>query len=73
MYVLHLYVYICIYITSTVAAVWAVTFIPAHMPKTVCRANLHSKRVQLEVCRTFPGRGTGMSVTAHVAAAAVRQ
>ena len=42
---------------------WAVTFIPMPMPKTVCTTNLYNKTVQLEVCRTFPGRGMGMNIS----------
>ena len=29
------------------------------MPKPVCRTKLYNKIVQLEVCRTFSGRGMG--------------
>ena len=35
------------------------------MPKTVCRTILYSNIVQLEVCRTFSGRGIGMNITAR--------
>ena len=35
------------------------------MPKPVCRTDLYNKIVQLEVCRTFSGRGTGINGTAH--------
>ena len=35
------------------------------MPKPVCRTNLYNKIVQLEVCRTFSGRGMGINGTAH--------
>ena len=35
------------------------------MPKPFCRTNLYNKIVQLEVCRTFSGRGMGMNITAH--------
>ena len=35
------------------------------MPKPVCRANVYHKIVQLEVCRTFSGRGMGMHSIAH--------
>ena len=35
------------------------------MPRPVCRAKLYNKIVQLEVCRTFSGRGMGINGTAH--------
>ena len=35
------------------------------MPKPVCRTNLYKKIVQLEVCRTFSGRGMGINGTAQ--------
>ena len=35
------------------------------MPKPVCRTNLYNKIVQLEVCRTFSGRGMGINGTAQ--------
>ena len=35
------------------------------MPKPVCRAKLYNKIVQLEVCRTFSGRGMGINGTAQ--------
>ena len=35
------------------------------MPKPVCRTKLYNKIVQLEVCRTFSGRGMGINGTAH--------
>ena len=45
---------------------WAVPFIPMPMPKPVCRTKLYNKIVQLEVCRTFSGRGMGINGTAHM-------
>ena len=36
------------------------------MPKPVCRTNLYNKILQLEICRTFSGRGMGMNITAHI-------
>ena len=36
------------------------------MPKPVCRTQLYNKVVQLEVCRTFSGRGMGINGTAHI-------
>ena len=36
------------------------------MPKPVCITNLYSKIVQLEVCRTFSGRGMGINGTAQI-------
>ena len=39
------------------------TFIPVPMPKTVCRTIVCNKIVQLEVFRTFSGRGMGMNIT----------
>ena len=36
------------------------------MPKPVCRTNLYNKIVQLEVCRTFSGRGMGINGTAQL-------
>ena len=44
---------------------WVVIFTPMPMPKTVCRTNLYNKIVQLEVRRTFSGRGMGMNITAQ--------
>ena len=35
------------------------------MPKPVCRTQLYNKIVQLEVRRTFSGRGMGINSTAH--------
>ena len=35
------------------------------MPKPVCRTDLYNKIVQLEVCRTFSGRGMGINGTAQ--------
>ena len=35
------------------------TFIPMPRPKTVCITNEYNEIVQLEVCRTFSGRGSG--------------
>ena len=35
------------------------------MPKPVCRTNLYNKIIQLEVCRTFSGRGMGINGTAQ--------
>ena len=35
------------------------------MPKPVCRTNVYNKIVQLEVCRTFSGRGMGINGTAQ--------
>ena len=32
----------------------------------VCRTNLYNKIVQLEVCRTFSGRGMGINGTAQI-------
>ena len=43
----------------------AVPLIPMPMPKPVCITNLYNKIVQLEVCRTFSGRGMGINGTAH--------
>ena len=37
--------------------IWAVTFIPMHMPKTVCITNYHNKIVQLEVGIMFVRAG----------------
>ena len=42
------------------------------MPKPVCRTTLHNKIVQLEVCRTFSGRGMGINGTAQLPLAAPR-
>ena len=36
------------------------------MPKPVCRTRIYNKIVQLEVCRTFSGRGMGLNGTAHI-------
>ena len=36
------------------------------MPKPVCRTKLYNKIVQLEVCRTFSGRGMSINGTAHI-------
>ena len=36
------------------------------MPKPVCRTNLYNQIVQLEVCRTFSGRGMGINGTAQL-------
>ena len=52
-----IYIYIYIYIYTS--------FIPMPMPKPVRRTCLTNKWVQYEVCRTFPGRGTGMNITAR--------
>ena len=41
-------------------------FIPVPMPKPVCRTKLYDKIVQLEVCRTFSGRGMGINGTAQL-------
>ena len=35
------------------------------MPKPVCRTNSFNKIVQLDVCRTFSGRGMGINGTAQ--------
>ena len=35
------------------------------MPKPVCRTKSYNKIVQLEVCRTFSGRGMGINGTAQ--------
>ena len=43
---------------------WAVTFIPTRVPRTVCRTNVHTEIVQLEVCKSCSGRGMCMDVTA---------
>ena len=44
----------------------AVPFIPMPMPKPVRRTKLYNKIVQLEVCRTFSGRGMGINGTAQL-------
>ena len=36
------------------------------MPKPVCRTKLYKQIVQLEVCRTFSGRGMGINGTAQI-------
>ena len=36
------------------------------MPKTVCGTHVYNKLMQLEVCRTFLGRGMGMNITAQL-------
>ena len=41
------------------ARYWAVPFIPMPMPKPVCRSNLYSKIVLLEVCKILFGQGYG--------------
>ena len=41
------------------------------MPKPVRRTNLYNNIVQLEVCRTFSGRGMGMNITAQLLLGAV--
>ena len=51
--------------SSRLRLIWAVPFIRMPMPKPVCRTNLCSKIVELEVCRTFSGRGMGINGTAH--------
>ena len=36
------------------------------MLKTVCTTNVYDNIAQLEVCRTFSGRGMGVSIIAHI-------
>ena len=38
---------------------------PMPMPKPVCIIRMYNKIVQLEACRTFSGRGTGINGTAQ--------
>ena len=45
--------------------VWAVTFIPMPMPKTVCRTTSCKNMLHLEVCVFLSGRDLGMNITAH--------
>ena len=51
--------------TGSKGSFWAVPFIPMPMPKPVCRTKLYNRIVQLEVCRTFSGRGMGINGTAQ--------
>ena len=37
----------------------------AHVPKTACRTSLYDEMAQLEVRRSFSGRGMGMKITAQ--------
>ena len=50
-----------------ILCMYAVPFIPMPMPKPVCRTNSYNKILQLEVRRTFSGRGMGMNITAQYA------